>query len=215
MIARSWCGWSKGAYWDTEIKLAQELGVERFPVFTRKNNTDVSYMACAQMLMDRRDRIYPQFATHNAHTCAAVVAMAGNDKDSFEFQRLHGMGESLHEIVKAVRGHALPDLCAGRRASGSAGLSRPPTAGKRGQFVLREPDRRSRYPGRSDLCRSGHGDGETGRPDRQPDDPATGRPVRAVAPEFQGLPDQRTRLDPAASGRARGLCRHDMVSRPR
>ena len=94
----------KGAYWDTEIKIAQELGVERFPVFTRKVNTDMSYMACAQMLMDRRDRIYPQFATHNAHTCAAVVAMAGNDKDSFEFQRLHGMGESLHDIVKQAEG---------------------------------------------------------------------------------------------------------------
>ena len=94
----------KGAYWDTEIKLAQEMGVERFPVFTRKVNTDVSYMACAQMLMDRRDRIYPQFATHNAHTCAAVVAMAGNDKDSFEFQRLHGMGESLHDIVMQTEG---------------------------------------------------------------------------------------------------------------
>jgi RHH-type proline utilization regulon transcriptional repressor/proline dehydrogenase/delta 1-pyrroline-5-carboxylate dehydrogenase len=94
----------KGAYWDTEIKLAQEMGVERFPVYTRKTNTDVSYMACAQMLLDRRDRIYPQFATHNAHTCAAVVQMAGNDKDSFEFQRLHGMGESLHEIVKASEG---------------------------------------------------------------------------------------------------------------
>jgi RHH-type proline utilization regulon transcriptional repressor/proline dehydrogenase/delta 1-pyrroline-5-carboxylate dehydrogenase len=94
----------KGAYWDTEIKLAQELGVSGFPVFTRKVNTDVSYMACAQMLMDRRDRIYPQFATHNAHTCAAVIAMAGNDKDSFEFQRLHGMGESLHKIVKESEG---------------------------------------------------------------------------------------------------------------
>ncbi len=94
----------KGAYWDTEIKLAQELGVNTFPVFTRKVNTDVSYMACAQMLLDRRDRIYPQFATHNAHTCAAVIAMAGNDKDSFEFQRLHGMGESLHAIVKSSEG---------------------------------------------------------------------------------------------------------------
>ncbi|HAF55085.1 MAG TPA: bifunctional proline dehydrogenase/L-glutamate gamma-semialdehyde dehydrogenase [Thauera sp.] len=94
----------KGAYWDTEIKLAQELGVETFPVFTRKVSTDVSYMACAQMLLDRRDRIYPQFATHNAHTCAAVLAMAGNDKDSFEFQRLHGMGESLHQIVRQSAG---------------------------------------------------------------------------------------------------------------
>uniref|UniRef100_UPI00356B3C5C bifunctional proline dehydrogenase/L-glutamate gamma-semialdehyde dehydrogenase PutA n=1 Tax=Halomonas sp. TaxID=1486246 RepID=UPI00356B3C5C len=94
----------KGAYWDTEIKLSQEMGVETFPVFTRKVNTDVSYMACAQMLLDRRDRIYPQFATHNAHTCATVVAMAGDDKDSFEFQRLHGMGESLHHIVKQSEG---------------------------------------------------------------------------------------------------------------
>ncbi|UYG04505.1 bifunctional proline dehydrogenase/L-glutamate gamma-semialdehyde dehydrogenase PutA [Halomonas sp. LR3S48] len=94
----------KGAYWDTEIKLAQEMGVATFPVFTRKVNTDVSYMACAQLLLDRRDRIYPQFATHNAHTCAAVVAMAGDDKESFEFQRLHGMGESLHHIVKQTEG---------------------------------------------------------------------------------------------------------------
>ncbi len=94
----------KGAYWDTEVKLAQELGVETFPVFTRKINTDVSYMACATMLMERRDRIYPQFATHNAHTCAAVLAMAGDDKESFEFQRLHGMGEALHEIVKSAAG---------------------------------------------------------------------------------------------------------------
>ena len=94
----------KGAYWDTEIKLAQELGVASFPVFTRKVNTDVSYLACAQMLMDKRDRIYPQFATHNAHTCAAVLAMAGDDQDSFEFQRLHGMGESLHEIVRESHG---------------------------------------------------------------------------------------------------------------
>ncbi|MCP5143183.1 MAG: bifunctional proline dehydrogenase/L-glutamate gamma-semialdehyde dehydrogenase PutA [Gammaproteobacteria bacterium] len=94
----------KGAYWDTEIKLAQELGVASFPVFTRKVNTDVSYMSCAKMLLDMRDRIYPQFATHNAHTCAAVLEMAGKDRDGFEFQRLHGMGESLHEIVRQQAG---------------------------------------------------------------------------------------------------------------
>jgi RHH-type proline utilization regulon transcriptional repressor/proline dehydrogenase/delta 1-pyrroline-5-carboxylate dehydrogenase len=94
----------KGAYWDTEVKLAQELGVASFPVFTRKVNSDVSFMACAQMLLDRRDRIYPQFATHNAHSCAAVLAMAGDDKHSFEFQRLHGMGESLHDIVRNTHG---------------------------------------------------------------------------------------------------------------
>ena len=94
----------KGAYWDTEVKLAQELGVETFPVFTRKANTDVSFLACARMLMGMRDRIYPQFATHNAHSCAAILAMAGNDTDGFEFQRLHGMGESLHHLVK--EGHS-------------------------------------------------------------------------------------------------------------
>ncbi|MEQ8357071.1 MAG: bifunctional proline dehydrogenase/L-glutamate gamma-semialdehyde dehydrogenase PutA [Kiloniellaceae bacterium] len=94
----------KGAYWDSEVKLAQEMGVATFPVFTRKVNTDLSYMACAQMLLDRRDRIYPQFATHNAHTCAAVLQMAGNDRDGFEFQRLHGMGESLHDIVRKESG---------------------------------------------------------------------------------------------------------------
>ncbi|MEM7045891.1 MAG: bifunctional proline dehydrogenase/L-glutamate gamma-semialdehyde dehydrogenase PutA, partial [Pseudomonadota bacterium] len=94
----------KGAYWDTEIKLAQELGVNSFPVFTRKVNTDVSYMACARMLMNMRDRIYPQFATHNAHTCATVLELAGGDHGSFEFQRLHGMGEALHHIVKSEHG---------------------------------------------------------------------------------------------------------------
>ncbi|MCB9968239.1 MAG: bifunctional proline dehydrogenase/L-glutamate gamma-semialdehyde dehydrogenase PutA [Geminicoccaceae bacterium] len=94
----------KGAYWDTEIKLAQELGASSYPVYTRKVNTDVSYMSCARMLLDMRDRIYPQFATHNAHTCAAVLELAGTDRQSFEFQRLHGMGESLHDIVKKEAG---------------------------------------------------------------------------------------------------------------
>ena len=94
----------KGAYWDTEIKLAQELGAASYPVFTRKVNTDLSYMSCARMLLDMRDRVYAQFATHNAHTCAAVLEMAGSDRDNFEFQRLHGMGESLHEIVRSQAG---------------------------------------------------------------------------------------------------------------
>ncbi|EAQ02918.1 proline dehydrogenase [Pseudooceanicola batsensis HTCC2597] len=89
----------KGAYWDTEIKLAQVEGLDGFPVFTRKANTDVSYISCAKKLLEYRDRIYPQFATHNAHTVAAILHMAGNDRDSFEFQRLHGMGEALHHSV--------------------------------------------------------------------------------------------------------------------
>ncbi|MFS4437350.1 bifunctional proline dehydrogenase/L-glutamate gamma-semialdehyde dehydrogenase PutA [Paracoccaceae bacterium GXU_MW_L88] len=94
----------KGAYWDTEIKLAQVKGLDGFPVFTRKANTDVSYLGCARLLLDSRDRIYPQFATHNAHTVAAVLDMAGDDFNSFELQRLHGMGESVHEIVRRQTG---------------------------------------------------------------------------------------------------------------
>ena len=94
----------KGAYWDAEVKLAQERGLPDFPVFTRKAATDVSYIANARKLLDGRDRIYPQFATHNAHTVAAVLALAGPDRASFEFQRLHGMGEALHEAVREVEG---------------------------------------------------------------------------------------------------------------
>ncbi|MFH2014734.1 MAG: bifunctional proline dehydrogenase/L-glutamate gamma-semialdehyde dehydrogenase PutA [Pseudomonadota bacterium] len=93
----------KGAYWDTEIKRAQTLGLAGYPVFTRKANTDVSYIACAKKLLGMTDRIYPQFATHNAHTVAAILAMA-EDKSAFEFQRLHGMGEALHEAVRASEG---------------------------------------------------------------------------------------------------------------
>ncbi|MFN4273007.1 MAG: bifunctional proline dehydrogenase/L-glutamate gamma-semialdehyde dehydrogenase PutA [Aliihoeflea sp.] len=93
----------KGAYWDTEIKRAQVMGLAGYPVFTRKANTDVSYIACARKLLGMTDRIYPQFATHNAHTIAAILAMA-DGRDSFEFQRLHGMGEALHEAVRIQEG---------------------------------------------------------------------------------------------------------------
>jgi len=89
---------AKGAYWDTEIKLAQVNGLPDFPIFTRKAATDVSYIANARKLLDMRSHIYPQFATHNAHTVAAILDMAGDATD-YEFQRLHGMGESLHDIV--------------------------------------------------------------------------------------------------------------------
>ncbi|MCI2399033.1 bifunctional proline dehydrogenase/L-glutamate gamma-semialdehyde dehydrogenase PutA [Aliiroseovarius subalbicans] len=90
----------KGAYWDSEIKRAQVEGLEAFPVFTTKAATDVSYIANARKLLGMTDRIYPQFATHNAHTVAAILDMAP-DLGAFEFQRLHGMGERLHDIVKA------------------------------------------------------------------------------------------------------------------
>ncbi|HWM28455.1 MAG TPA: bifunctional proline dehydrogenase/L-glutamate gamma-semialdehyde dehydrogenase PutA [Woeseiaceae bacterium] len=94
----------KGAYWDTEIKRGQEQGLESYPVFTRKSHTDVSYLACARMLLSAGKRFYPQFATHNAHTLASVMHFAkatGKEKDAadFEFQRLHGMGEDLYRHV--------------------------------------------------------------------------------------------------------------------
>ena len=88
----------KGAYWDAEVKRAQVMGLESFPVFTRKQATDVSYIANAKKLLGMTDRIYPQFATHNAHTVAAILEMA-TDPLAYEFQRLHGMGERLHDLV--------------------------------------------------------------------------------------------------------------------
>jgi RHH-type proline utilization regulon transcriptional repressor/proline dehydrogenase/delta 1-pyrroline-5-carboxylate dehydrogenase len=85
----------KGAYWDTEIKRAQERGLEDYPVFTRKAMTDLNYIACAEKLLALRPRMFPQFATHNALTVATVLELSGGD-GGFEFQRLHGMGEALY-----------------------------------------------------------------------------------------------------------------------
>ncbi len=87
----------KGAYWDSEIKWAQERGWRDYPVFTRKLHTDVSYLACMRFLLSDGQAFYPQFATHNAHTVAAAYTAGGNA--NFEFQRLHGMGEALYEDV--------------------------------------------------------------------------------------------------------------------
>ena len=88
----------KGAYWDTEIKRAQERGLDDYPVYTRKPATDMSYLACARKLLAARDTLYPQFATHNALTVSTILEMAG-DRSGFEFQRLHGMGEALYDHV--------------------------------------------------------------------------------------------------------------------
>jgi RHH-type transcriptional regulator, proline utilization regulon repressor / proline dehydrogenase / delta 1-pyrroline-5-carboxylate dehydrogenase len=97
----------KGAYWDSEIKWAQEAGLAGYPVFTRKVNTDVAYLAAARALLARPDQFFPQFATHNAHTIAAIAVLAGNR--DYEFQRLYGMGEALHREV--VRPEALGKPC--------------------------------------------------------------------------------------------------------
>jgi RHH-type proline utilization regulon transcriptional repressor/proline dehydrogenase/delta 1-pyrroline-5-carboxylate dehydrogenase len=90
----------KGAYWDTEIKRGQERGLPDYPVFTRKAMTDLCYMACVRRLLAARNRLFPQFATHNALTAASVIEDAGS-VDGFEFQRLYGMGEPLYDALRA------------------------------------------------------------------------------------------------------------------
>ena len=92
----------KGAYWDTEIKRAQERGLDDYPVFTRKAMTDLNYVACARKLLALRPRIFPQFATHNALTVATVLELADGEA-GFEFQRLHGMGEALYAQLSQDR----------------------------------------------------------------------------------------------------------------
>ena len=93
------CRLVKGAYWDAEIKRAQELGLAHYPVFTHKHHTDISYLACAGALLQAPDAVYPQFATHNAATIAAIVQMAARHGGAFELQRLHGMGEGVYAQV--------------------------------------------------------------------------------------------------------------------
>ncbi len=94
----------KGAYWDSEIKHAQVEGFPGYPVFTRKASTDVSFIACARRVLERRRAFYPQFATHNAHTIATIRELAG-DRLDYEFQRLHGMGEDLYGELFSERGN--------------------------------------------------------------------------------------------------------------
>ena len=101
----------KGAYWDTEIKRAQMQGFSGYPVFTRKSNTDVAYLACAAKMLARPEAFFCQFATHNAHTVATILERAGNagsaaGEGRFEFQRLHGMGVELYEEVLSGHGAA-------------------------------------------------------------------------------------------------------------
>ena len=99
---RFMCRLVKGAYWDAEIKRAQELGMPHYPVFTHKHHTDISYLACARALLDAGDVIYAQFATHNAGTIAAILQLAQRTRRAgFELQRLHGMGEGIYrEVLK-------------------------------------------------------------------------------------------------------------------
>ena len=97
----------KGAYWDSEVKWGQEQGLESYPVFTRKSHSDISYLAAARAALDAGEKIYAQFATHNAHTLASILHFAGSRRD-YEFQRLHGMGEELYAEVVDPAKHDRP-----------------------------------------------------------------------------------------------------------
>ncbi|MGZ8195110.1 MAG: bifunctional proline dehydrogenase/L-glutamate gamma-semialdehyde dehydrogenase PutA [Methylosarcina sp.] len=97
----------KGAYWDSEIKRAQENGLEGYPVFTHKSMTDLSYLACAHYMLAKPSEFYPPFATHNAHTVAAIL-QSGKNHPGYEFQRLHGMGESLYREVMDISDRKIP-----------------------------------------------------------------------------------------------------------
>ncbi len=137
----------KGAYWDTEVKRAQERGLADYPVFSRKAMTDLCYMDCAKKLLAARPRLYPQIATHNALTVASVIEAAGG-VTGYEFQRLYGMGDALYEAL--LREHArrgLPGLCAGRRAPRPPRLSRAAAPRERRQLVVRLCRRRSQGAG--------------------------------------------------------------------
>ena len=159
----------KGAYWDSEIKWAQEAGLAGYPVFTRKVNTDVAYLAAARALLARPDCFYPQFATHNAHTIASVATLAGDRP--YEFQRLYGMGEALHrEVVHPESARqAMPHLCAGRRPSRPARLSRAAAVRERRQHLLRQSARRRRCADRRHRRRSGREGCGSGREGQSPD----------------------------------------------
>lgn len=97
----------KGAYWDSEIKWTQEKGLKDYPVFTRKASTDLSYLVCAQKMLNQPQYFYPQFATHNAYTVASILSLA-NFTQEFEFQRLYGMGQALYESVFALYPRPIP-----------------------------------------------------------------------------------------------------------
>ena len=92
----------KGAYWDAEIKRAQIAGLPDYPVFTAKDNTDTSYLSCAQAMLAERPHLFCAFATHNAHTLTTVLELAGEDRSNMELQRIHGMGERLHETAREM-----------------------------------------------------------------------------------------------------------------
>ena len=206
----------KGAYWDAEVKRAQVDGLPDYPVFTRKVHTDVAYLACAKAMLRAPDAFYPQFASHNAYTIAAVHALAGDAQ--FEFQCLHGMGESVYDLVTGP-GH-LDRPCRIYAPVGShetlLGVPGPAPARERRQHVVRQPDRRSRGADRRGDRGSRRASAANGRRSR----------IRASRARSHSFPTGRTRRvstcptsrscapSNASSPRRTGMPRH-RCSRPR
>ena len=182
----------KGAYWDTEIKRAQERGLPDYPVFTRKAMTDLCYMACAKKLLAARERIFPQFATHNALTVASIIEDAGG-VEGYEFQRLHGMGEALYETLL----DELPDTACrvyapvGGHRDLLAYLVRR-LAGERRQFVVRFGRRRSERADRRYSAPPAKRDREPARRAQQKH-PAAARSLPSRAAEFRRRRIRRAR----------------------
>ena len=167
----------KGAYWDTEVKRAQERGLPDYPVFTRKAMTDLSYMACVTKLLAARPVLYPQFATHNALTVASVIEEAGGVEGlRIPAPARHGRG-ALRRPDRGRAGRGVPRLCAGRRASRPARLSGAAAAGERRELLVRVGRGRSVGAGRHDPAAPAGMD--RGREPRAPSaHPAAARSVR-------------------------------------
>ena len=162
----------KGAYWDSEIKWAQERGLADYPVLTRKLHTDVSYLACLRLLLSDPARVLSRSSPPTTRSPLPPSASPRLARDAYEFQRLHGMGEAVYEEVVGERqaGRALPHLRAGRAARGPRGLSGAAPARERRQHVVRQPAGRRGSADRGDRPRSrGHrrgGEGTAGAPAR-------------------------------------------------
>ncbi len=202
----------KGAYWDSEIKSAQVAGLCGYPVFTRKAYTDLSYLVCAQALLEAGDGIYPQFATHNALTAATIVELAkahGRPAAGLEFQRLHGMGESLHDQL--VKDHRCRIYAPVGAHKGPARLPHPPPAGERRQYVLRPFAARPRHTHRNADAKPHRGSAPTRRAAQSVDPPAA-RSLRAGAQEFARRRSRLPRPAPAAAERDRRRAARDRRS---
>ena len=190
----------KGAYWDTEVKRAQERGLLDYPVFSRKAMTDLCYMDCAKKLLAARPRLYPQIATHNALTVASVIEAAGG-VTGYEFQRLYGMGDALYEsLLRDMPGAACRVYApvGGHRDLLAYLVRRLLENGANSSFVYAAAD--PNVPVAQILERPGGGDRHAG-PRPAPEDSAAAGPLRAEPAQFVGRRVRRLRRPRAIARR--------------